>query len=346
MRPELPLARGGRSAPEPVQPVLARGRVGVDLGGNALEELPRPVDVGRPARRGRRRPVRARARSGSSPGGSGWGSAIGQSCQCRWQDWRTEAVPHEEELRCRSRSASRPRTSRWSTSAARRSACRTCAAARWCWSSTRSPSRRCAPTSGATCATASGRLRRRHRPARDLGGHQARAQAFRPSRRASATTCSATSGRTGPSPRSTGCSSPDRGMATRATFVLDRDGVVRWAVVERHRRRPQPRRLPRRPGRDRLTRGGRLIADPPRRSDPPRDREVLALAEGLRWAASRRFGGSRLRAYPCPRARGAAGSATRLHRVGRRFEPGRAHHCMCVSDAGPLNGRLLQRRGG
>jgi alkyl hydroperoxide reductase subunit AhpC len=24
---------------------------------------------------------------------------------------------------------------------------------------------------------------------------------------------------------------PDRGMATRATFVLDRDGIVRWAVV-------------------------------------------------------------------------------------------------------------------
>ena len=129
----------------------------------------------------------------------------------------------------------------------------------------------------------------------------------------------------------------------------------------RHRRRPQPRGLPRSTGRDRLTppavapllaparatapTGARRPPRPTRRPPPPpgarhpprrasnrvqtipSDWEVLYPAEVCRWAADvRRFGGSRLRAYPCPRARGAAGSATRLHRVGRRFEPGRAHH--------------------
>ena len=62
---------------------------------------------------------------------------------------------------------------------------------------------------------------------RHLGRLEGTRCARGPSRRATTSRCSPTSGRTARSPRSTACSSTRRGFANRATFVIDVDGVIR-----------------------------------------------------------------------------------------------------------------------
>ena len=47
----------------------------------------------------------------------------------------------------------------------------------------------------------------------------------------SSSACCRTSGRTARWPSCTVCSTRERGLATRGTFIIDKDGVVRWKVV-------------------------------------------------------------------------------------------------------------------
>ena len=52
-----------------------------------------------------------------------------------------------------------------------------------------------------------------------------------PSRRAWSTRCCPTSGRTARPRRAYGVFDEDKGCAVRGTFVIDKEGVVRWTVV-------------------------------------------------------------------------------------------------------------------
>ena len=52
-----------------------------------------------------------------------------------------------------------------------------------------------------------------------------------PTPKVSGSRCCRTSGRTARSPGPTVSSMTNRGIATRGTFIIDKDGVVRWKVV-------------------------------------------------------------------------------------------------------------------
>ena len=72
---------------------------------------------------------------------------------------------------------------------------------------------------------------RRHPAARRLQRLRSTPCASSPSRRAWSTRCCPTSGRTARSRRAYGVFDEDKGCAVRGTFIIDKEGVVRWTVV-------------------------------------------------------------------------------------------------------------------